>query len=246
VAECYTFPIREVRRAKGRAAQAAQVDRGVEPVAGTLDPTPVLESFGCLRVKPGWRILAYLVGGGIGAESRVVAVPADFDPVATDPEPVADRPGNDDRPYVDSYLDFDFRLPPEAHRRFMSAVEGDGSPWSYLCASLATRELLDYAAYWHALYEHDWFEHLILAQWPPPSSALAQPAGDFEGEHPDLWRPAVWVGARSTTVRFYTYRPATANAEGIWMHEDRYEAGSYDPGLTRTLIAPGRPATIRY
>jgi len=31
VAECYTFPIREVRRAQGWAAQAAQIDRGVEP-----------------------------------------------------------------------------------------------------------------------------------------------------------------------------------------------------------------------
>jgi hypothetical protein len=108
------------------------------------------------------------------------------------------------------------------------------------------RGLLDYAAFWHALYEHDWFEHVILAQWPPPSSLLAEPAGEFEGEQPGFWRPAVWVGAGSTTVRMYSYRPARANSEGVWMHEDRYEAGRYDPALTRTLIAAGRPPTILY
>ena len=246
VAECYTFPIEEVRRAKRRATEAARIDRHGEAVAGTLDPTPVLESFGCLSVQPGWKLLAYLVGGGIGAESRVVAVPAEFDPADAALELVGDRLGDGERPYVDGILDFDLRLPPEARPRFMSAVDGDGSPWSYLCASLAVRQLLDYAAFWHALYQHEWFEHLILAKWPPPRSALSEPAGDFEGEQPGLWRPAVWVGGRSTTVRMYTYRPARANPEGVWMHEDRYEARSYDPTLTRTLIAPGRPATILY
>jgi hypothetical protein len=246
VAECYTFPIREVRGAKRRAARAARIRDGVEPLAGTLDPTPVLESFGCLRVRPGWKLLAYLMGGGIGGESRVVAVPTEFDPVGAELAPVADPPSDADRPYSGSNLDFAVSLPLQARRRFMSAVEGDGSPWSYLCASLAVRQLLDYAAYWHALYEHDWFEHLILAKWPPPGSALQEPAGGLEGEQPSLWRPAVWVGRRSTTVRMYTYRPARANPEGVWMHEDRYEAGSYDPELTRTLIAAGRPATIQY
>ena len=145
MAECYTFPIDEVRRAKKRAAEAARIDRHVDPVAGTLDPTPVLASFGCLGVKPGWKLLAYLMGGGIGAESRVVAVPTGFDPVDAELEPVADRP-EDDRPYADGGV-FDLRLPPQARERFMSAVDGDGTPWSYLCASLAVRQLLDYAAF---------------------------------------------------------------------------------------------------
>ncbi len=246
VAECYTFPIGQIRGAKRRAAQAARIDRAVEALADTLDPTPVLESFGCLRMRLGWKLLAYLVGGWLGGESRVVAVPTDFDPVGAELASAADPPSDADRSYSGSNLDCAVGLPLQARRRFMSAVEGDGSPWSYLCASLAVRQLLDYAAYWHAFYEHDWFEHLILAKWPPPGAALQEPAGDFEGEPPGLWRPAVWVGRRSTTVRLYTYRPATANPEGIWMHEDRYEAGSYDPELTRTLIAAGRPATIMY
>lgn len=247
MAECHTFPIDEVRRANRRAAEAACIDRHVAPVAGTRDPTPVLASFDCLRVKPGWKLLAYLMGGGIGAESQVVAVPADFDPANAEREPVADRPRDDDRPYVGGGPEIDLGLAAKARRRFMRAVDGDGSPWSYLCASRAMRQLLDYAAWWHALYEHDWFEHVILAKWPPPSSALSEPVvGYFVGEQPGLWRPAVWVGARSTTVRMYTYRPATANPEGVWMHEDRYEAGSCDPTLTRTLIAVGRPATYVY
>lgn len=258
MAECHTFPMGDVRRAKERAARAARIDRDIEPVAGTLDPTAVLESFGCLHVKPGWKLLAYLWGDHLGAEARVVAVPAEFDPVGAERLPggegLDDLPGpgdaesaeNDPRPYVENPIDSAFWLPLESKRRFMSAVDGDGSPWSYLCASLALRQLLDYAAFWHALYEHDWFEHVILAGWPPPRSALREPAGDYDGEEPGLWRPAVWVGHGSTTVRFYTYRPATAVDEGVWMHEDRYEGHAYEPEVTDTLIAAGRPATILY
>ena len=49
----------------------------------------------------------------------------------------------------------------------------------------------------------------------------------------------------SVTVRFYTYRPPGCWAEGVWIHEDRYATGSYDPVLTRTLVATGRPSKGR-
>ncbi len=257
MAECHTFPIREVRRAKERAAQAARLGFDQEPVGWTLDPSAVLNSFGCLHVKAGWKLLAYLWGDHLGGESRVVAVPAGFDPVGAELLPLGARaevsPGEQPaqatewgRPYVESPIDDAFSLPREARRRFMAAVEGDGSPWSHLCASLAVRQLIDYVASWHALYEHDWFEHVILAGWPPPRSALKEPVGALDGPQPSLWRPAVWVGRGSTTVRFYTYRPATAVDEGVWMHEDRYEAHGYDPEVTNTLIAAGAPGVICY
>jgi hypothetical protein len=247
MAECFTFPIEDVRAAKQRAADAARIRPDAKPVGGTLDPAPVLESFGCLRLKPGWKLLAYLVGEQMGAESRVVAVPADFEPEGAALEPVGARPRGADRPYADDGVwERDLRLPRQAHRRFMSVVEGDGSPWSVLCASLAVRALLDYAAWWHALYVHDWDEHVILARSGPPRSPLREPAWVFEGDPPDLWRPAVWVGRSSITARFYTYRPAAANPEGIWLHEDLYQPGSYDPEISRTSIAQGATATLEY
>lgn len=247
MAECFTYPIEDVRRIKSRAEKAARIDFKAERVAGTLDPTPVLESFDCLRTKPGWKLIAYVAGDHMGAESRVLAVPAGFDPVGARLEPVARRPRDADRPYAENDLrERDLQLPPQARRRFMNAVEGDGSPWAYLCASVAVRVLLDYAAYWHALYEHDWREHIILAAYPPPRSLLKEPAGVFEGEQPDLWRPAVWVGRSSCTVRFYTYRPAWANAEGVWQHEDLYQPDSCDPEMTDTQLAEGKPAFVQY
>ena len=69
MSERFTFPIADIRRAKKRAAAAARISRGVEPVAGTIDPTPVLESFGCLRVKREWKLLACLMGDHLGKVS---------------------------------------------------------------------------------------------------------------------------------------------------------------------------------
>ena len=58
MSERFAFPIADIRRAKERAAAAARIDRDIELVAGAIDPTPVLESFGCLRVKPESKLLA--------------------------------------------------------------------------------------------------------------------------------------------------------------------------------------------
>ena len=212
-----------------------------------MDPTPVLESFGCLRSKPGWKLLAYVLGDRLGGESRVVAVPAEFDPESAVLESVTGRPPDDDRPYVDDGpWGRVLQLPPVARRRFMTAVEGDGSPWSLLCASLAVRVLLDFGAWWHALYAHDWSQHVILARAAPPRSQIEVPAWQFEGEVPDVSRPAVWVGAATSSVRFYTYRPPWANSEGVWMHEDMYERDCYDPKMSREEIATGRAPTILF
>ncbi len=247
MAECFTFPIERVRRANRRAQEAARVDRPAAPRGGTVDPSPVLRSFGCLQMKPGWKLLAYLMGDHLGGESRVVAVPADLDPHGAALAPVTDRADDADRLYLDDGAwERDLRLPPKARRRFMTAVDGDGSPWSLLCGSLAVRVLLDYAAWWHALYAHDWSQHVILARPTPPRSLVEEPAWVFEGDMPGLWRPAVWVGRSTSTVRFYTYRPPWANSEGVWMHEDEYEHGSCDPQMSRVEIAAGRPSTIMF
>lgn len=247
VAERFTFPIEEVRRAKRRAEEAARPGQGDGPVAGTLDPTPVLETFGCLNMKPGWKLFAYLAVAGAhpGLGSQVVAVPDHFDPAEARLEPVAARPRDADRPYVpDSGAAGGLLLPREARRRFMNAVEGDGTPWAYLCSSLAVRTLLGFAVLWHGLYAHDWGQHVILASYPPPRSRLVEPAWEHEGEEHELWRPAVWVGRSSVTVRFFTCRPAWADSEGVFRHDDLYQPGSCDPEVSRTRIAAGRPAPI--
>jgi len=62
-----TFPILKIRWAKKRAEVAARIDRSAEPVGGTLDPTPVLQSFACLQAKPGWKLhISWSYGGRRG------------------------------------------------------------------------------------------------------------------------------------------------------------------------------------
>lgn len=77
MSERFMFPVAEIRSANARAAKLAVLDYGGIPEGLTLDPTPVLESFGCLRVTPGWKLRAYL-SGGLNSESRVVALPEDY------------------------------------------------------------------------------------------------------------------------------------------------------------------------
>ena len=53
--------------------------------------------------------------------------------------------------------------PSDALDEFMEAIDGDGKPWSYLCASLLARELAEFGAMWHGC---GWSEHAILGENP--------------------------------------------------------------------------------
>jgi hypothetical protein len=120
----------------------------------------------------------------------------------------------------------------------MAAVDGDGTPWSYLCASLAVRQLIDFGAWDHGVLKHDWAQHRVVARWPQiqPSPWRLEAGATLAAE-----RPCVTVDSDSVTARFYTHCPPWAKAESVWRHEDRYRAGSFDPLMTRTLLAIGRP-----
>ena len=43
----------------------------------------------------------------------------------------------------------------------MQAIEGDGSPWSYLSASILSREAAEFGAMWHGC---DWSDQTILSK----------------------------------------------------------------------------------
>lgn len=237
----FTFPVADLNASHARAVEAARF--GGPPASDdlTLDPTPLLAVFG-LRVKPDWALRAYLGRDGPGADVRVVAIPRSYVvPAAELWVPFAGlvRLGGDE-PYVPDPPDEWVEVPPQARHRFMSSVEGDGTPYSYLCASLAVRHLLDFAAFGHALYEHDFFEHRIIAEWPSDF-----PNGQTRGGQA-LSGPEVIVDGDDITARFHTYRPPTFAVESVWLHEDRYELGSYDPKLSKAVVALGRRGTIRY
>jgi len=53
--------------------------------------------------------------------------------------------------------------PPDALDDLMEAIEGDGTPWSYLSASLFKREAQEFGALWHG---RSWCDQSILGKSP--------------------------------------------------------------------------------
>ena len=234
--EQFTFPATEVNAANDRASDLSPDDRSRLSYDLTFDPTPILTSFGCLSMKPGWVLRAY-VDGNVASESTVIALPL--------PGSAAQAPlsivGEGQGLYPNAHFDYHLDLDLDGCLRFMAAVEGDGTPWSYLCASLAVRRLIDFGASDHARYAHDWAGHRIVETWPQPSGPWrVEPGAEKRAE-----LPRVVVDQDCVTVRLYTHSPPAANGEGVWLHQDRYALGSYDPVMTRTLLAAGRRARYR-
>lgn len=60
--------------------------------------------------------------------------------------------------------------PPDALDNVMQAVQGDGTPWSYMCASLFAREASEFGAMWHGC---SWSDHQILDASPTPGPGVA-------------------------------------------------------------------------
>lgn len=238
--ERFTYRVARVGRAKERAAAAsARCNRFSVPADGMLDATPILECFGCLSMRPGWTLTACLQGN-LDGDARVVALPAWFEPGSADDLrlPIADLLGDREELYGRYSSDDAIRVPLLSQPRFMKVVDGDGSPWSYLCASLAVRQLLDVAVFGRLLREHDWAEHRVVPTWGQcfPESGIGRRRASLNPG------PAEVVSADSlVAVGFHTYRPPGALPEGLWHHVDRYTAGSYDPELSRTLVARGQP-----
>ena len=74
----------------------------------------------------------------------------------------AEFPEPKDCPTLESHL-LKAPKPSEALDDVMEAIEGDGTPWSYLAASLLRRELSDFGAAWHGVH---WSLHFVLDEDP--------------------------------------------------------------------------------
>lgn len=123
--------------------------------------------------------------------------------------------------------------PPPAERGviddFMTIVELDGSPSSYLEASWFYRNAQEIGASWHGL---DWSTHSLLLVDPRknPSADLADELSDVSFELvgprkrlPSVWRPRIELGEHQITVNFFTY---SGLGQGrIIKHVDVYEPG---------------------
>jgi len=196
-----------------------------------VDPMQLLGTFSALRLREGFVLRGYVFRAGDNGNGIVWAVPveADF------PEPVGCES-------VDGRFLSPPR-PPAALADLMEAIEGDGTAWSYLSASLFAREAAEFGAAWHGC---DWSADEILGADPwttppkvePGAEWLGEPEEwEWEGERPDVWEPQVDDREDEVWVTFITY--SGVGQQTLFYHMDRYTKGRYMFEATVRPLAGG-------
>jgi len=242
------FPGRQVAELRHRADQARQIPTDLVPGGGwhqsPTDPMDLVGVFSTLKVKESYRLVGYVDQFRAVVLGRVVAVPRNAklpEPERHTPIPV-NVPGLVEDP--------------------MEVIQGDGSAWSYLEASILRRELAAFEVPWG---EDWWSYHTILGDNPLQVagawSILPNPFGELNILPPkpgDLdwrwlepamkdpsahWAPTVYLSPHRVRVVFYTYSPMSS--EGIYRHEDTYRTGLYRPlSSSTTKIAEGSKGLV--
>ena len=230
------FQVKKIERLRKRAEKAAELPGDVPSgwSKSKVDPMSVLAVFKPLRIKEGFVLRAYQFREGGNGNGFVWAVPVD-----------ADFPDSEECPRLEGV----FLEPPKpsaALDDFMDAIDGDRSPWSYMCASILARELAEFGAMWHGC---DWGTHTILDD--NPCGATEQSEQDDADEGPMTptaeWKwlepapadgsPMVYQEAEAVTVTFITH--SGLGEEAIYRHIDTYTPGGYRFKSDRKQIATG-------
>ena len=123
-----------LRRAAEEARDFSGEHRGPSPegwFASAYDAKNLIRVFDTLRLNVGFALRAYAFNDGMGGNGIIWAVPVEASLVA--PEECSD-------------LTEVWPHPPEPPGAvpLMQAIEGDGSPWSYLSASILRREAAEF------------------------------------------------------------------------------------------------------
>lgn len=226
-----TFPLEEVNLLRRR-ARDAWADRFPEETPegwsiSPLDLRPFLAVFSPLKLKPGYILRAYQFRYRRDGHTLVWALPetAVFPP----PDPDAE----DDPP-----------PPPAALENIMDVIEGDGTPWSYLCASIFAREVSEIGTFGHG---SRWAAHHLLGTDPWETAAASQPTSPDRGPtgtawqwhmpKPKSWLPSVAINGHQPVVTLYTY--CGLDVQRIAQHIDTYEPDSYRFTSQETSMATG-------
>ena len=241
-----SFSIRRVNRLRWAAEQARRVpteDPDLSPEerlsdgwsASPYDPHTLLRVFETLWLKAGFALHAYVFRAGSNGNGIIWAVPADAPLVAP----------NDCPRLEDTWL----RPPrPPGAVRLMQAIEGDGSPWSYLSASILCREAAEFGAVWHGCV---WSDQTILSK--PPRQADGQETSDdarpltsdapvghwtWHGAAPPrTWKPTYTDRGTTREVVLHIHHPI--GGEKIDRATDTYPAGSYEGKTETTVVCTG-------
>ena len=231
-----SFSIRPVNRLR-RAAERARIVPA-EPSNGwsasAYDTNKLMRVFDTLWLKAGFALHAYEYREGSNGNDIIWVVPADAPLVA---------PGECPR-LEDTWLQ-----PPQPPGAvgLMEAIEGDGSPWSYLSASILCREAAEFGAAWHGCV---WSDQTILSK--PPRQADGQDTSDdalkltgdapvgnwtWHGAAPRTWKPTYIDRGTTKEVVLHIHDPI--GQEKIYRATDTYPAGSYDGKTKTTVLSTG-------
>ena len=240
-----SFSIRRVNRLRRAAerARAGDADHPDPPPSGKLSDgwsassykaDKLLRVFDTLWLKAGFTLHAYEFQSGGGGNGVIWAVPADAPLVAPEDCPRIE----------DAWLQPP--RPPQAVP-LMQAIEGDGSPWSYLSASILSREAAEFGAIWHGCV---WSDQAILSK--PPRQAEGEDASydpmkpnrdapvsnwTWRGTAPRTWKPAYAERGTTREVVLHIHNPI--GREEIYRATDTYPVGSYDGRTETTVLCTG-------
>lgn len=182
------------------------------------DPAALLRAFPALALDPRWELRAYQFRKERHGNGVVWAVPSGSPVLTAEACPTIEgsRMGTP--------------RPPGALDSPMLAIRGDGSPESYLQASLLFRELAEFGSLGQGV---NWGYHAVVDALPPARAG----AWRWIKARPADWRPTVEVLESGAAVVFYT--TAARGQEAIFMHSDWFAPETYLPDARQTIIAAG-------
>jgi hypothetical protein len=227
-----TIPVGEINRLRRRAQAAVQHTSGPDGWSiSPVDPMQLLAAFDTLGMRSGLALRAYVFREGLNGNGVIYAMPID-----------EAQPLPEDCPSLDEFLS-----PPKpaaALDNVMQAIDGDRSPFSYMCASLLAREMGEFGASWHGI---SWGVAKIIGRRPPEvekhtivkfNEAHELPSKlTLCGPPPRSWRPQVTQTADGVEVSFCVL--SIVGMETITRLTDTYTSEGYVFATTEETIATG-------
>ena len=231
------FPISKINALRKKAEQASKPSEDAPPgwAKSRLDPMKLLAVFKALRIKPGFVLRAYQFTEGGNGNGIIWAMAAD----APFPEP------DECQKLEDRFLQPP--RPPCAFDNLLDAIDGDGTPWSFMSASLFAREAAEFGAMWHGC---DWSTHKVLAADPwrhdPRIKRRRDRSGDepsaidawkWNEPRPELWEPSFEQLSNAASINFLTFSGQLP--EAIYRFTDTFKAGEVTFETKEVIVAEG-------
>lgn len=188
----------------------------------TMDPAAVLYKLPGLSLKPGVRLVTYLQQRPEGGMGVIWALP-ELMSTTTHLEAALEDSGN---------------TPPHpkgALGHVMDGLMGNGSPASYIAASLLVREFKELG---RTGSFRRWSQHQLIDRIPP------QQSWQWRSKTPQDLSPKVKIlGDESVLVELFSCRMVTPVV--LFRHLDQYHRGSYRPKTTDQVIALKEPLPVK-